>query len=376
MDVRQQARLSGLVWGSDPEQQALWTRNDQDWPPIERYGHASVVVHPPHNNKEQIVVVIGGKTQQEKIAKNSVLLLWNAAEQSTSCRKWIEGPAMNETRKSLATVVCNGNLYAIGGRNDRRFLLNTIERIDIIGLLSPKKCYKENPWATLTCRLLEARVCCCTASIHNRYIVVAGGWGVDMEALASVEIVDSMQESSPYIFPGPPLNVPRHDFGMTVIGPCIYVVGGLSHELQAEGLKSVEYLKWSNSREGTRNNATSVLSASLSWKIHEDLALSEPRWSHAVDRVGSCLVVSGGWPRLRSVEIIDTKRNKVWKMVPEMTVPRIWHTMVALSTGIVCISGLGGNFFCERLSLMDKNSAVFRDLLLGTNGVRPCLKEM
>ena len=115
-------------------------------------------------------------------------------------------------------------------------------------------------------------------------------------------------------------------------------------------------------------------------RLHVDLALTESRWGHAVARVGSCLVVSGGcpgssWYRLRSVEVMDTKRNKVWKMVPEMTGIRVAHTMVTLSTGIVCISG-GLESSSEKLSLMDKNSVVFRNLLLGKNGTCPCLKEM
>ena len=156
MDAREQARLSGLVLGSNEQEPPLWTRNDQDWPPLERYEHASVVVHPPNNNKEQIAVVVGGRNQED-IANNSVLLLRNTAEQSTSCRKWIEGPAMNETRKSLAAVVCNGSLYAIGGRNDRRSVLKTIERIDIIDLLAQRKRDEENLWESLTCQLSEAR---------------------------------------------------------------------------------------------------------------------------------------------------------------------------------------------------------------------------
>ena len=389
MDAREQARLSGLVLGSNEQEPPLWTRNDQDWPPLERYEHASVVVHPPNNNKEQIAVVVGGRNQED-IANNSVLLLRNTAEQSTSCRKWIEGPAMNETRQSLAAVICNGSLYAIGGRNDRRSVLKTIERIDIIDLLAQRNRDKENLWESLTCQLSEARDCCCADTIHNRYIVVAGGWGVNMEVLASVEIIDSMQESQPHVLPGPPLKVPRRLFGMTVIGSCIYVVGGLSRDLEAEALKSVEYLKLSDSSgELTSNKATLVVQPSSAWMIHEDLSSILPRWGHAVVRVGSCLVVSGGLPRITelttdplllaecvwSVEVMDTKRNKVWKMVPEMTGIRVAHTMVTLSTGIVCISG-GLESSSEKLSLMDKNSVVFRNLLLGKNGTCPCLKEM
>ena len=377
MDVSEHARLSGLVLGSNQEESASWTRNDQDWLPRKLCDHASVVAHPPYNNKEESIVVVGGLDQQDK-ATNSVLLL-NAAEGS-NCRHWIEGPAMNEARSSLAAVVCNGSVYAIGGKHDRFSVLNTIERIDIIHLLSPKKCDKENPWFTLTSQLSKAREYFSAAAIHNRYIVVAGGWSIDVGALASVEIIDTVQESQPHVFPGPPLNVPRVFFGMTVIGSCMYVVGGLSHDLlEAEAFKSVEYLKLSDSRgEGTNNNATSMFPSSLSWAIHEDLALNEPRCGHAVARVGSCLVVSGGspstsHPSAQSVEIMDTKRNKVWKLIPEMTVPRIWHTMVSISTGIFCISGSGVNAY-EQLSLMDQNSVVFRKLLMGSK--RPCLKEM
>ena len=336
-------------------------------------------MHPRSKPQEEIVVVVGGEKKGES-ATNSVHLLLNATEKS-NCRQWIEGPAMNEARSCHAAVVCNGSVYVIGGHNYRRSFLNTIERIDMIDLLSPKNLDKKNQWETLTCRLSHKRATCSAVAIQNRYIVVVGGCGKFQRALASVEIIDTVQQSQPYLFPGPPLNVPRCYVGMTVIGSCIYVVGGVSLDFEAEGLKSVEYLKLSDSRcVETRNNATSLFPSTLSWAIHEELALSESRWGHAVARVGSCVVVSGGWPRssqpvLQSVEIMDTKCNKVWKMVPEMTVPRRYHNMVALSTGIICISGLGENS-CEILSLIDKNSAVFRNLLLGTNGTRLCLKEM
>ena len=273
MDVKDRECLSGLVLDNDPEEPASWTRNDQDLPLFERCGHASVVVHPPHNINEQIVGVLGGKKDEES-ATNSVFLL-NAAQQS-NCRKWIEGPAMNETRSFHAAVVCNGSVYAIGGRNDRHVYQNTIERIDIIDLLSLKKLNKENQWKTLTCRLSHERVTCSAAAIHNRYIVVVGGRGTALQAtLRSVEIIDSHQNNQPTVCFGPPLNVPRQFFGMTVIGSCIYVGGGLSGDLEEEGLKSAEYLKLSASRRlEIRNNATSVSQPSLEWKIHEDLALS------------------------------------------------------------------------------------------------------
>ena len=377
MDVSNQTRLSGLLMGIDQDE-PKWTRNDQGWPPLDRYGHASVVVHSRANNMEEMVVVVGGEKLGEH-ANNSVFLL-NAAEES-KCRQWIQGPHMNEARLWHAAVVCNGSVYAIGGNNDHHSLLNTIERIDIIDLLSAKKRDKENLWKTLTCRLSKARKYCSAAAIDNRYIVVLGGLGglgAVLEALASVEIIDTMHENQPNVFNGQPLNVPRYCFGMTVIGSCIYVVGGTS---KGECFNSVECLKLSDSRgDGTNNKGESIFPSSLSWAIHVDLALTESRWGHAVARVGSCLVVSGGWAgsswsRLRSVEVMDTKRNKVWKMVPEMTVPRSYHNMVTLSTGIVCISGVGEKS-CERLSLVDQNSVVFRNLLLGTNGTRLCLKEM
>ena len=128
---------------------------------------------------------------------------------------------------------------------------------------------------------------------------------------------------------------------------------------------SVEYLDLSDS--GQMN--ASVYWSGLSWTKHKQLKLSEPRFDHVVVRVGSCLIVSGGHndlinvggPFPRSVEILDTNHDKVWVLPPQTNVSRSIHSMVALSNGILTISGFSPNS-CEILSLIDKNSALFKRL--------------
>ena len=107
--------------------------------------------------------------------------------------------------------------------------------------------------------------------------------------------------------------------------------------------------------------------------MHKDLVLPIPRVGHSVVRVGSCLVVLGGRndTRVRSVEVLDTKRNKVWSL-PELREARGPELKaVAVFNGIVVHGEDMATWKTfEMLPLMDKNSAVFKCLLDG-----PSLKE-
>ena len=277
---------------------------------------------------------------------------------------------MNERRTNHGAVVCNGSLYAIGGQNGGCFALDTMERISVMDLVSSfTKTDKENkPWETLQCRLSARRYGCSTATVHNRYILVAGGRGWTDRMVSTVDVIDSGQASGDQpcsVFTGPSLNIDRTWFGIAVVGSCVYVVGGLGDGERY--LNSVEYLEFKD-HETNSNNATSVFPSSLSWTIHKELILKKPVYGHAVVHLRSCLVVSGGesmvssGPSCRSVEVLDTKRNKVW-VLPELTVKRYHHSMVPLCIGIVCIGGYPSCESSERISLMDKNSALFSRLL-------------
>ena len=114
--LQEQAWQSGLVISKET---AEW--NEADWPPLEggwRVGHASVVLNHPDNdddinNKGQTVIVLGGY-QAGQGQLNSVLLL-NLADQN---KQWREGPPMNKKRDEHSAVVCNGDIYVVGGYSE------------------------------------------------------------------------------------------------------------------------------------------------------------------------------------------------------------------------------------------------------------------
>ena len=222
--LQKQALQSGLVLTDEPPE---W--NFEDWPPLEggwRYYHASVVLNPTDNNKEQTVVVLGGyRTGQGEV--NSILVL-NLAE---SNKQWREGPPMNKSRRGHSAVVCNGSIYVMGGRNT--VTLDCIERIDANDILQASLTASTTHtinWTRLSCRLSSGRHGCCAVAVHNRYIVVVGGFD-----LSSVDIIDTSNHT---VIAGPSMTIPRQFCTSAVIGHRIFVVGGRNED---GNLDSLEY---------------------------------------------------------------------------------------------------------------------------------------
>ena len=390
-NVRQQALLSGLVLTDsvDAQEEPKW--QETEWPPFPPahcMNYASLVVN--HPAKEQTVVVFGASltiipaTAAAPIsitAKSSTLLL----NIDHGNKVWREGPTMNQHRLFAAVVVCNHALYAIGGiptipSNDSA-PLDTIERISVQDFLCPSGAVNhEKKWTTLNCRLSSERVGCAAAVVRERFIVVAGGC-----PLPSVDILDTSSESQCIILSGPPLNGARTAFGMAVLGQTVYVVGGRGKESERP-LGSVEYLEFDDwLKEGPQSGQ--YLSAETnSWKVHKDLVLGTPRCNHGVVKLGSCLIVVGGDKTgvihllgdpnpeeseeiRRSVEVLDTQRNLVWKLPDKKS----FHNVVALlSTGITIIPDPLYPQVSGTLSLVDKNSACFARLM--THGIKALTK--
>ena len=294
--LQKQAWQSGLVLLDETPE---W--NFEDWPPLVggwRAGHTSVVLNHTDNNKEQTVVVLGG-WQQDKCDVKSVLVL-NLADPD---RQWREGPRMNQKREGHTAVVCNGGVYVMGGFNRVGGSLNCMERIDANDLLRSSltnSTTQDSHWKTLTCRLSKERHGCCAAAVHNRYIVVMGGYSD--RYLSSVDIIDTNNHT---VTAGPSMTVPRRLCASAVIGHRIFVVGGWNG---ADGLDSVEYLDFVEERKD--DSSSTAISFSSAWNTHSEMVLSNPRTSCAVVAVGSCLVVAGGRGNL-SVEVLDTNRNRV-----------------------------------------------------------------
>ena len=151
------------------------------------------------------------------------------------------------------------------------------------------------------------------------------------------------------------MNVPRSGCASAVIGHRIFVVGGFNED-------SVEYLEFAKTCENEETKAETVakvISFSSNWMTHSDLVLSDSRGPCAVVAVGSCLVVAGGRDN-STVEILDTHRNRVWKL-PPCGSHHNDRTMVTVANQIAVISGWD-NPTCATLPLMDKHTWCFRRL--------------
>ena len=203
---------------------------------------------------------------------------------------------------------------------------NTIERITIADLIiwatttitttlpaEPNKydpSNKTTTWETMQCRLVEARYGCAAATVHDRYIVVVGGRQKSGGLVSSVEILDTVHGR---VLQGPPLTVRRHQLGLAVVGSRLYAVGGRRSLAPTDDslLQSIEYWDFDDSAFGfqkgnnkdnthlqetpsTTTTKANESSFSDSWRIHPKLALTQPRYNHAVVKVGSCLLVSEG----------------------------------------------------------------------------------
>ena len=345
--LKEQARQSGLVLSDGT---AEW--NENNWPPLMgawRYRHATVVLNHPdtdgndNNPKRQTVVVLGGHQQGQGYTK-SVLVL-NLADPN---KQWREGPSMNKARYGHASVVCNGGVYVMGG-NAGYSRWDCMEQINATDLLQPSSTSsssKKSHWTTLTCRLSTRRSGCCAVAVHNRYIVVMGGY--NDRYLPSVDIIDT---NNHIVTAGPSMTVPRSYCAGVVIGHRIFVVGGRNENGQ---LDSVEYLNFAEERKD--DSLSTVISFSSSWITHSHLVLSNAPYSCTVVAVGSCLVVAGG----RTVEVLDTHFNRVWNL-PGLQEQRWGCGMVTVANQVAVIGG-ELNPTCATLPLVDKNTWCFRRL--------------
>ena len=352
--LKEQAWQSGLVLLNETPE---W--NENDWPPLQggwRNRHASVVLdHPDKENDNyhdrQTVVVMGGRRLGQG-ELDSVLTL-NLSHPS---KQWREGPPMNRGRSGHAAVVCNGGVYVMGGYS--RGLLACIERIDANDLLRSSlttTTTQDSHWTTLNCRLSTPRWGCGAVAVHNRYIVVMGGRS--NRCLSSVDIIDTNNHT---VTAGPSMTVPRQWCASAVIGHCIYVVGGeKEHGHHLDSLEYADFAKSCYNDETKKEIGSTFISFSSTWITHSHLVLSNPRDSCAMVAVGSCLVVVGGQGH-STVEVLDTRRNRVWNL-PPLDNHRDDCSTVTVANQVAVISGWGSPT-CATLPLLDKHTWCFQRL--------------
>ena len=341
--MQEQVRLSNLVFPDTNKDEMPQWKSDS-WPPLLggwRCNHASVVVNGEKKGK-QTVVVIGGQ-KAKCIVTNSVLLM----DLEKDKKEWREGESMNQNRGGHSAVVCNGSVYALGGYSTTGSL-KSIERIDLVDLLkSPCTTNNKKHWMILNCTLSTPRSGCQAAVVHNRFLVVAGGYNGCY--LSSTDIIDTAVQAQHSVIAGPSMTVSRAFCGMAVVGHRIFVVGGYNRR---SNFNSVEYLDFIADSEENKEDLSCIFPSSSKWKVHKDMVLSVPRHGHAVAKVGTCLIVTGGEYDIdgstRSVEVLDTKRNVTFKL-PDMAVGRSGPSVVSFPDGIAVIGG--GRHTCETLSL-------------------------
>ena len=353
--MQEQIQMSGLeIMSSSPLQ---WNSINH-WSPIlggGRSGQACVTivsdngVHPCESDAAaRTIVVLGGATQSEWCS-NSVIV-WDP-----SAMEWRRGPNLNDKRKRLVTVVCSDKVYAIGGGGSRG-VFDTMESIQVSSLLETMETFttrqNNGQWTRLQCQLSSPRQACAAVVVQNRYIVILGG-DSDRQLLSSVDIMDTAphhnnnnNNGEPTIVAGPSMNSSRSYFGAAVMDNRIFVVGGFVNEMRSASVESILFQQEPQDmgHENSSSNACCMFPNS-SWRVEPHLTLSTGRSSHAMAKVGSCLVVAGGSASrtglLRNlVEVLDVQRGIVWSL-PNLTIERpLGCSMVALSA---CLLVLGGN---------------------------------
>ena len=360
MTMQQQMEMSGLkIMPSSPLQ---WNFNNQ-WSPLlggGRQGQACVTIVNGSGENDaagQTIVVIGGVNQSEFIT-NSVIV-WDP-----STMEWKNGPSLSDERRDLVAVVCRDKVYAIGGfgydnnySHNNYTTLDTIESIQVSSLLemtetSTMTRQNNNQWTRLQCHLSSPRHECAAVVVHNRYIVILGGNAGMDEDLSSVDIMDTApphnNSGEPMIVAGPSMNSTRSTFGAAVVDNRIFVVGGWVNEMQSTSVESLLFQQepQDKDQDHTKGNSNvSCIFPSSLWRVEPHLSLSSPRDSHAVAKMGSCLVVAGGctpdamWGTTL-VEVLDIQRGIVWSL-PNLNIRRPFGcSMVTLSD---CLLVLGGN---------------------------------
>ena len=379
MTMQEQIEMSGLEImsslsssSSSSSSQLQWNFTNQ-WSPLlgggrEYQGCVTIESGNENGAGGQTIVVIGGRMQSD-IYTNSVIV-WDP-----STKRWRNGPSLNDRRRDLVAVVCRDKVYAIGGvgRNNnynRSTALDTIESIQVSSLLETMEIsmmtrQNNNQWTRLQCHLSSPRCHCAAVVVHNRYIVILGGRNRMGQDLSSVDIMDTApphnnnnnSNGEPTIVAGPSMNLARYDFGAAVVDNRIFVVAGWVNSGRSTSVESLLFQQQPQDKDHTNSNSNvSCTFPNSSWRKEPHLSLSSPRDSHAVSKVGSCLVVAGGltpdaiWGTT-SVEVLDVQWGVVWSL-PNLNILRPFGcSMVTLSDCILVLGGDDSEDSVESLAL-------------------------
>ena len=357
-DSRQDPSKSGMLVLSDDE----WKLQQPNLKHGGRSGHAAVVLD------DHTIVVMGGIVllrEQGCFSSRSVIYLpffFSSSHNQNRNEEWVDGPSLNDGRWLLTAVVCSGAVYAIGGYNEFNEFntqFDTIERIPVSEFknrITSKTDTNDNvwnaankKWERLEVRLSSHRDGCAAVSVHDRFVIVMGGYG-----LSSVDVLDTTTQVLSVVA-GPEMCLPRRCFGAAVVDDhTIWVVGGQDADYRpiktAESISFCPEMINQNHRSlgPTSSSSSRLFPPGAKWTAHNTLQLSIARSRHALCWVPgtSCLIVAGGVDlagiRLQSVEVVDVHRRIVWSL-PHLAVPRNYASMVVVVNHDVRIMGGGSS---------------------------------
>ena len=381
MTMQEQIELSGLEImsslstssSSSSSSQLQWNSTNQGSPLLGggREFQACVTIESGNENCAggQTIVVIGGERQSGEYT--NYVIVWDP-----STKRWRNGPSLNDRRIDLVAVVCHDKVYAIGGfggdnNNNNYTALDTIESIQVSSLLETMEeltmtRQNNNQWTRLQCRLSSPRRNCAAVVVQNRYIVILGGDASMDQDLSSLDILDTApphnnnnDNGEPMIVAGPSMNSTQSSFGAAVVDNRIFVVAGWVNREASTSVESLMFQQQPQDKDKDHTNSNSNVSWTFpnsSWRMEPHLSLSSSRYSHAVAKVGSCLVVAGGLPPdaiwgTTSVEVLDVQRGVVWSL-PNLHIPRPFGcSMVTLSDCILVLGGDDSEDSVESLAL-------------------------
>ena len=107
------------------------------------------------------------------------------------------------------------------------------------------------------------------------------------------------------------MNSTRSCFGAAVMDNRIFVVGGYVNRKESTLVESLLLEQEPQDNDHTNSNSSVTCTfANSSWRMEPHLSLSSPRAAHAMAKVGSCLVVAGGY--CDNHEVGHIPQSKCW----------------------------------------------------------------
>ena len=252
------------------------------------------------------IYAIGGRNQSGNLS--------SAERYSIKTDKWTELKPMSAPRSEMQTAILDGKIYAVGGDatkdNGMGMSVNTVERFDP----------EANTWLTLKPMNM--------ARMYHRLAVIgetiyAIGGSADSTVLSTVEAYDPASNTWKK---KAPMSVPRMHFGMEIIGGKIYVIGGCN---SSDPVDAFDVL------------ATVEMYDPETDKWIKKASMPTPRLQFETKVIDGKIYAIGGYNEsgdLSAVEEYDPVSD-TWTTKKSMPTPRAWFQTEVLKGKIYAIGG-------------------------------------